>query len=354
MNIAFYITNHGFGHIMRNIPVISHILNTTNHKVILVTGLQQGQLEFFKDVPTNILNDRLVIINQDLEPGITLKPGTLFVDKLLLQDKVSKYVDKFTELIEGAKNIFRTYEVDKVVCDIVPWALTAAKECKIPSVLMASFSWIEIYEEHLPELLIKPFREAFSNTDKVLLYELANEPTYKRFPDGIKVGLSARPFNNEAVQAIRDKYSGNPIVFLSIGGSNNGISGDIEVDDLPYTFITTKGLKVKGDNVVYLPVETNNTQDYIAASDYCISKAGWGTIAEILLARRPMALLERPDVAEDRMSIDTLLKRNEAISIKVEDLCDIGAVLKRMEKKKWDIRKYNNDYKNIAKHILCD
>ena len=37
-NIAFYISDHGFGHIMRNISVISYILENTENRIILVSG----------------------------------------------------------------------------------------------------------------------------------------------------------------------------------------------------------------------------------------------------------------------------------------------------------------------------
>lgn len=41
-----------------------------------------------------------------------------------------------------------------VVCDIVPWAIGAAKEAGIKSCLISNFTWIEIYQEYLPEDII--------------------------------------------------------------------------------------------------------------------------------------------------------------------------------------------------------
>ena len=358
MNIAFYVSNHGFGHIMRNIPVIAYLLEHTDNKVVLVTAhkhtaLAKQYLERDTSLTEEELAGRFVSIEQDVDLGLIVKPGTLIVDEEALQAEVSEYVGKFPQLIAVAKNLFRDYSIDRVVVDIVPWALTAAKESGLLSYLMASFTWIEQYVEFLPEELIAPFRRCFADVDSVLLYDLVNEPTRNRYPYGTEVGFVARPFHEDKVREIKGQFGGRPIVFLSLGGSNSGLDFDIDVNLLPYTFISTEGMRLKGENVHFLPVNINNTQDYVAASDFCISKAGWSTISEMMLAGKPMALLERPDVSEDRMSIEKLLSRNAAIQITVDDLKSMGNVLQVMKDTEWCCKKYKNGCVNIVKNIIA-
>lgn len=79
-----------------------------------------------------------------------------------------------------------------------------------------------------------------------------------------------------------------------------------------------------------LPYSTWNTQDYVAAADFVISKAGWGTVAECLLARRPMALFARDTVLEDRTTIALLEKQKLAISITYEQLTHMPQLLERL------------------------
>lgn len=357
MNIAFYISNHGFGHIMRNLPVIAHLLKHTENRVILVTAHKQMEIAGQYLEQEGALSghegfSEFIRVEQDVDVGLIVRAGTLSVDTNATVAQLEKYAGRFPELIAGAKELFKAYSVDRVVIDIVPWALTAAKEAGVPSYLMASFTWLEQYEEFVPETLLAPFRRCFADVDKVLLYELANEPTRKRYPFGTEIGFVARLFHENKVKEIKEKYGNKPIVFLSIGGSNSGLDFTIDVSDLPYNFISTEGFQLKGENVFFLPVTIDNTQDYVAASDFCISKAGWSTISEIMLAGKPMALLERTDVPEDRMNIAELVRRKAAVSVTVEELRDIGGILKKMQEAAWDMKEYVNGCVTAAKAIV--
>lgn len=354
-NIAFYISDHGFGHIMRNLPVIAHILETTNAGVVLVTGERQTNIarEYIERYCTGNKGN-IVYESCNTDFGIVVKQGTLTADVLAMERGLKAYIDSFEKRIKAAHSLFKRYNIDCVVCDIVPWALKAAKMADIPSVLMASFTWIEIYEELVAEEYIKPFRECFDCADKALLYELANEPTVKRFENGIRVGFAARPFHEDKVDKIRAKLkSGNkPVVFVSVGGSNSGLKDEVDVSNLPYTFAVTQGLKFKGYNVYYIAPDVDNSQDYVAASDMCIIKAGWSTVAEVALAGKPMALLSRPDVAEDRMTIDMLTKRGMAVEVGVHELENMHVVLDKIKMAEIVIPEFANDFERIADEII--
>jgi hypothetical protein len=337
---------------MRNIPVIAYILKS-GHKVVLVTGERQietAKTYFEKYTDADMKN--IAFVSQNTDFGLAVKAGTLVPDVPKIKKELRKYINSFDERISSAVEVFKRYAVDCVVCDIVPWALKAAKSENIPSVLMASFTWIEIYEEFLEEDFIKPFRDCFDCVDKVLLYELANEPTRKRFQNGENVGFVAREFNTDKINCIKNELGEKPIVFVSVGGSNSGLKDEIDVSELPYNFVVTMGIKFKGENVRYLPPEVDNTQDYVAASDYCITKAGWTTVAEAMLAGKPMALLSRPDVAEDRMTIEMLTGKKRAVEVSVEELKDIAGVIEKIKGAELVVERYDNCCEGIAERIL--
>lgn len=352
--IAFYITNHGFGHIMRNIPVIAWLLEHTERKILLVTAAGQMEaavryLNRYTDIKR--LDERLVTVEQEVDLGLVVKPGTLLVDRDALQEKIEKFTGRFPELIRDAELLFEKYQVDQVVSDIVPWVLTAAKNAGIPSILMASFTWVEQYEPHLPEELIDPFRKCYEDAGRVLMYSLVTKNTEQWFKCRTEVGLCARPVHEEQVRKIKARFADKPIVFVSIGMSNDGLKDGIDVSELPYYFVVTEGVHFRGDNVCALPRDIDNTQDYVSACDYCIAKAGWTTIAEALLSKKPLALLSRPDVVEDCMYIEELVREGEAVEVSVEELGDIQKVLHRLQNYSWKHRVYVNDYENIARII---
>lgn len=344
MNIAFFISDHGFGHIMRNLAVMKEAVKC-GHRVLLVTGERHILLA------RQYLGDEFISIPMHTDGGLIVKPGTLNIDVEATKEMAVRYAGEFPDRIMFAKKVFADHAIDKVVVDIVPWALTAAKEAGLPSYLMASFTWLEQYEWFLDKETLSVFEKAFCDADKVLMYELANRPTRERYADHIDVGFIARPFDIGKAEKIRSMHR-QPIVFLSLGGSNSGLDFDIDVSGLPYDFISTEGLRLKGDNVTFLPFNVENTQDYIKAADYCISKAGWASVAELMLSGNKAALLTRPDVPEDSMIIEELLKRDEILAVSVEELKDIGSVIKRMETKLWKQISYKDNYK-MAADIIC-
>ena len=100
----------------------------------------------------------------------------------------------------------------------------------------------------------------------------------------------------------------------------------------------------------YLSKETSNTQDYLIASDFVITKAGWGTVSEALLGKKKIALLSRDNVAEDRNTIRKLVDRGLAIEVNF----DLEKILKDLEEFNPCFDKYNfkNDYVEIGDKLI--
>ncbi|MGL5049102.1 MAG: hypothetical protein ACRC6E_00535 [Fusobacteriaceae bacterium] len=71
---------------------------------------------------------------------------------------------------------------------------------------------------------------------------------------------------------------------------------------------------------VKLSVDILDTQNYIAASELLIAKAGWGTLGEGVIDKTPMILLERDGFLEDMSIIKELKKISDTRSIRFEEL----------------------------------
>ena len=334
MKFAYFITDHGFGHLMRELPVMRELIRR-GHKVTVVTGLQQAE------VTDEYLDHKAEIIVENTDAGLVVIPGSLIIDIDATVAKIREHINKWESLIE------KSVDADAYVIDICPWAVMAAKRKGIRSFLMTNFTWVEQYEPFVPEELVDRYREAYRQADKVIFFDLANEASRNFLGEGFEVGFSARPFDPVKVKEIRDAHD-KPVVVITCGASNSGFDFDIDVSRLPYSFIVTRALKLIGDNVEYLDPKTNNTQDYVAAADYCIAKAGWSTVSEFVTAGVRTALLERDDTPEDTMTINQLKDRKLAISIKVDELKDIGKVIEKMDSFEWSDKIYENDYSKIS------
>ena len=339
MRIAFFISDHGFGHIMRNAAVIEAV-QKLGHEVVLVTGSRQ--MAMARQYLTQPVRE--IICNTDA--GLEVKPGTLSIDTAATIQTVRRHLHIWPELSAMAKGL----RADRFVADIAPWALEAAKKSGTPCFLMASFTWIDQYEWFLPEELLAHYQKAFEAADSVLMYDLANPPTKMRYPVHTNVGFTARPFHEDAVSEIKSRHQ-RKIVFLSLGGSNMGLDFDIDVSGLPYDFISAGALRLKGGNVETLDKSVGNSQDYVKAADFCIAKAGWTTVSEIMLAGVRAAFLERKDTPEDTMTIAELKRRGAAISITTEELKNMAAVMERLEQYSRTEQYYRNNYMEIARLI---
>ena len=126
---------------------------------------------------------------------------------------------------------------------------------------------------------------------------------------------------------------------------------NINIKNFKGTIFTTSGIEITCED------ECNvDTQNYIAASEMVITKAGWGTIAEGIIGHTNLVLIERPSAKEDSFNIEELKKRNLAISINEEDLLDLD-IEKLREKLKQEIdydklNSYKNDAAKVAEIIL--
>ncbi len=350
MKLVWFISDHGYGHIMRNTPLILEalsrpgveltVVSAESHLNVLRRYLRPGQAE--------------LIPFEKMDYGLEVIPGTLLIDVPRLEAGAAAYTADFGRRAAWAEQLLREGGFDRAVVDMPVWALLGAKAAGVPGTLITNFTWVEIYQEYLPAALVEPFREAYRTADQVLYYELSN-PLYRAMlPGGTDCGLTARPFDPGAVAAIRAAHR-RPIVFCSIGFSNQGLAKPLQAGGLPFDFITTAELAIEGENVTRLgPVE--DLQNYAAAADYCIAKAGWGTVAEILLAGKPAALMGRDTVAEDRMTIQELERRRAAIKVQVDQLEDLGGVMERLTafaSGPFAPQKYTNNAPFIVDRVLA-
>lgn len=346
--ITFYISNHGFGHASRNIPIIRYILEANkNIKVIIKTGKAQGS--FIKYLIGNF-NGRVTYFFEDIDIGLILKENSLDIDKEKLTDEVLQYLNSFDERIYKEIEFLHYNNVSLIISDIVPWVFKCSKKLNIPSILISNFTWVEIYKEHLSKEICNEYIECYKLADKALFYELYMDEMKEYIKEYEEVSLCSRDFELVKVDKIKNRFK-RSIVYLSVGRSVD-LQKEINVSNLEYDFIVTDGISLKGDNVYYLPKEIANTQDYLMASDFVITKAGWGTVSEALLAKKKIALLSRDNVAEDRNTICKL--KNNELAIEVD--FNLEDILKKLEDFNPKFNRYylKNDYKKIGDILLSE
>ncbi|HZK54099.1 MAG TPA: glycosyltransferase [Desulfosporosinus sp.] len=351
--IAFYISNHGYGHAARNIPIIEGLLEQDENLCIEIkTG--RNLIDFMKQSLINY-RSRIVYHPMSTDLGLILKPGSMDVYKEVLLREVKKFISTWAVRIEEERKWLLQNKIDCVVSDIVPWIFKSARLAAVKSVFISNFTWVENYKELFEEDVYQEYLHCYQEADLALVYPLAGE-IKGYFKVTKEVGLSCRSFNEEKIQQIKDKYH-MPIVFVSVGRSVE-LEGDIDVGELPYQFIFTEGIKLIGRNTELLPIDTENTQDYIKGADTIITKAGWGTVAEALCAQTPILVLRRDNVVEDRVTLRKLVELQIALPITMEELNAnsiaelLGQLKVRNENYRDLSRRYSNGSSEIAEQLL--
>lgn len=125
--------------------------------------------------------------------------------------------------------------------------------------------------------------------------------------------------------------------------------------NVPYIICTffIFGTKTLKGTAPSLKAFTLHTQDYVAAADYVITKAGWGTVAECLLAQKPMALFARDSVLEDRTTIRLLEQKKLGIKVTYEQLTEMSDLLEQMKQITYPaVPEYHNAAAEIVSKLL--
>lgn len=351
--IAFYISDHGFGHAARNIAIIESLMEQDENLYITIkTG---SSLINFMGRSLNKYSPRISYHPMNTDIGLVLKLGTMEIDREALLAKLKKFISTWDSLIEQEKEWLGDNKIDLVVSDIVPWVFKSARLAEIKSVFISNFTWIEIYKELFEEKVFEEYLHCYQDADLALLYPLVGDIS-GHFEVSKNIGMSCRSFNDKNVREIKVKYK-IPIIYMSVGRSVD-LQCIIDVGGLPYQFIYTEGIKLKGKNTELLPIEIDNTQDYIKAADYIITKAGWGTVAEAICAQKPMLVLRRDEVVEDRVTFKKLMDLEIALPITNEELNAnrILELLKKLKTKKENYKylscRYSNCSGQIAEQLL--
>lgn len=324
--IAFYISSHGFGHLTRCLVHIEKYLLETNYNIYIVCG--EKQIEFAKKYFSKYSVNRIIIKSMVTDIGLVNKENSLDVDKEKLEKELFKFIDSWNQIIQKELEYLKDKKIEKIITDISPIGMLVGNKLGIKVEVISNFTWYNQYNFlKLNSFILSKYIEVENYINKFYMYPLVLDLSHLSC-EKEKINYVSRKFNKEKIVELKEEYK--EIIFISCGKSAN--LEKIEIINYKGTVFYTEGIEIFGEgNHIKLPVDTEDTHNYVGASNFIISKAGWGTVAEAIISNIPMVLLEREGVLEDNHTIKELKKRNKAISIKVEELKVLD--IKKLEEK---------------------
>lgn len=287
-NILYYISGHGFGHLTRSLSLIESMV--TLRKDIQVTIKCHSH---HADFAQRYLAEKKIsaeVVAFDSTFNMVVDWDNLTIDKEATGENVREWVNGLKSQVEREMTaVGSTYIA--VISDIVPEAFAIAERLGIPSLAISNFTWYEVCRGFVDDVKdVEQLLAFYQKTTQMLEYPISTGdamPITNRLP----VGLLTRPVDDGKVQAIRGKYkkANRPLVFVSVGGA-------VKLDELRLPddadYLYTRGLSLPpGPNMFAISPDEPDTQNYVSACDAVITKFGWSTLAEAIIARKPVFML---------------------------------------------------------------
>ncbi len=318
--IAFYISDYGYGHAGRSIAVMRRLLDDNAHIKLIVC--HSFALEFVKESLKEYRN-RVHFREVATDVGYVLCEDSLEPDKHALNSKVQDWIDEWAFLCEQERLFLEEYEVVSVVSDISPLGIAAAYELNIPSIAVSNFTWHGAYQGLLDEELLAFLEKQYQKVTH--FFELAgyNEQHWSSCHQ--QVGFFSRDISESEVKRIQRELNPNKdklIVFFGLGMKVDVKTlQDFKLWDSPNCiFIVSHNVPINAHNVIKVPLSYTESQNYLAAADIVITKAGWGMISEALAGQSSLLLINRQSMKEDRNTIRYMMEHNLCKLVSQEEL----------------------------------
>jgi hypothetical protein len=302
VNLAFFISSHGFGHAARACAVMTAIHDR----------LAALRFEIFTQVPRWFFED-------SLPAPFTYHPALTdigLVQTSPLCEDLPQTVQRLNEFLpfNSARMSELAAQVNKshcalVLCDITPLGIAVARAAGIPSVLIENFTWDWIYEGYAADAPglrphIEYLRGMFASAD----YHVQTAPICD---DARPAHLVTRPVSRSPrtpAATIRERL-GIPVeakaVFVTMGGIQGEYGFLDRLDEQHNLYFVIPGgseTHERRGNVILLPHHSEFYHpDALNACDVVVGKAGYSTLAETYHAGIPFGYIPRPRFRESRV-----------------------------------------------------
>ena len=305
MNLAFYPTGHGYGHLTRLLAVVSEVQRQQPDVSIHIRAPHPESmvLETLSRAPDTYAQVRLDI-------GLVARDSLRHNLKASVERLRYYYGPEGNRLVEQEARWLEKTKIDAALLDIPPRALDACALAGVPTFGLTNFSWDDIWrslKDEEPELGLFADRAAASYTACKRLFRIPMHIGMHVFPVVEDVPLVARhsKIDKEEIRSrleLADEE--RPLVLIAFGGE--GLL-DTAMPDATlrtrYHFIVTPPIDNPGEGFFYLDDHQMEQlgltyTDLVHGVDVVMSKPGYSTVAETAANHTGLILTDRNDFIE--------------------------------------------------------
>lgn len=298
-NICFYISDYGYGHASRDIAIIRRILSEYNGVKIYIKT--EGSFHFVRH---SLPQKNVEVIQTKNDIGVVFKENSVTVDREKTEGMLKEWTNSWDGYIQNEREFCETHEVDLILSDIVPQPFIVADELNIPSIAISNFTWHYIFYSLFGDIpATERIKEAYQCADIALVLPFNEDMNLFRRKKGIS--LVSREITVDRHDMRRECGISNDelLVYVGVGISfdSSYMHGMKKIDVPDVKFLVSSNAELPFENVIRIPNNETETQNYIAMCDLVVSKTGYGTVSEAVRAKIPVLLLERDGFKEDEL-----------------------------------------------------
>jgi hypothetical protein len=285
MSVVAYVSGHGLGHASREVQILRRLPEEI--PLIVKTGSPAWFWESEVSRPFTLLNETFDV-------GCVQK-DSIRVDIDATREAKHKMDVANRVLFDVERRWLESVGAKVVVCDIAAFPLTVAASLGIPALLVANFTWSDIYAPYPGfDAINARLRAAYGHADLLLDAGLSLPMNY--FEKRKSVGLVARVGRSR-----REELPQNDKKRALIYAGNWGmpLAWERLKDFKGWHFLTlTPPGSMRPPNLTALPQTLMPHDDLVASVDLVISKPGYGIVGECLANGTPLLYGPREEFAE--------------------------------------------------------
>ncbi len=301
------ITNHGFGHATRTSAVVAEIQRRCSDlNIILASTAPQWLLQTYLQRPVQWRH-------RAFDVGV-LQSDSLNMDYAATLLALKQIQAKAAETIAVEAEFLKTAQVDLVLADIPPLAVSLAQAAEVPCWMLSNFGWDFIYRPWGGEFtaIADWISDCFQGCDR--LFRLPFHEPMAAFPHITDVGLTGGdPAYDLATLRAQWAIHAPPekTVLLTFGGLGLAQIPYDTLQDFPdWQFISFDGNAPDLPNLLKVRDQRYRPVDVMPLCGRILSKPGYGTFAEACRLGIPITTLTRAGFAESPLLIEGLRQHN--------------------------------------------
>lgn len=314
--IAIFISDEGFGHVVRQRSIIEKLLK--KFKKVKITVITSKNILLLKEYFGNRINYK-----KHNNKIFTIKKKSGDLDLNATKKVLDNWNNNHRKILKKFSKEFS--ETNLIISDCVPEAFLLAKKIGCKSVGISHFTWDWYFEEvcKVNKKKTKLMRKYLSLADMFYFPPLTEQKILKRYKSKIKnVNFIVNKFNK------KNQFFPNKFKCLIMDNGTKNLSNFIS-ETVPFLkkiqncvfYIGTYSLEKKViDEIIMsknlVPVTgLKNMHSYIPFVDMIISRGGFNSITECITLKKPAMFAREKNNLEVYSNIKQLLKKGLASSI---------------------------------------